>query len=105
MFSVFSVNASAPCPRTLVQVRKKLDGVKSEVRKRERNAQAYVALNSGRGDGPVTGHDQLDEAVNITYICAFCLGLMIQMLLPFLYSPIFYSYKRDIKSHCFRYCS
>jgi len=61
----FSVNASAPCPRTLVQVKKKLDGVKGEIRKRERDAKRYVETSLGRGNVAVTGHEELDEAVNI----------------------------------------
>jgi len=65
MLHVFSVNASAPCPRTLVQVKKKLDGVMGEIRKREREAHRYIKTSSGRGDVAVTGHEELDEAVSI----------------------------------------
>jgi len=64
MFSVFSVYASA-CPRTLVQVKKKLDRVKGEIRKWERDAKRYVETSLGRGHVAVTGHEEFDEAVNI----------------------------------------
>jgi len=69
---ILCVNASAPCPRTLVQVKKKLDGVKGEIRKRERDAKHYVATRSWRKEKAVTCHEELDEAVSkfiyITFI-------------------------------------
>ena len=74
MFSVFSVNASAPCPRTLVQVKKKLNGVKGEIRKRERDAKHYVATRSWRKEKAVTCHEELDEAVSkFIYILHLCI--------------------------------
>ena len=51
-----------------MQVKKKLDGVKGDIRKRERDANRYIKTSSGRGDVAVTGHEELDEAVNI-FIC------------------------------------
>ena len=59
------MNASAPCPRTLVQAKKILDVVKGDIRERERDAHRYVETSSGRGDVAAIGHEELDEAVNI----------------------------------------
>ena len=96
--SVFSVNASAPCPRALVQVKKKLDGVKGEIRKRERAAKHYVETSSGRGDVAVTGHEELDEAVNIfiyityIYIKTIRLPFVYMQFKVFMYMLLYFLY-------------